>query len=161
MVPLEFWTFCHHFLKYRPWKIVVYLSSYCSEQMYELTILFNRFKIEHYNRTYPNIEFNILVGHCLHIKTYSWYSCDWLSEFKLVQYSCLVLRVNKYFFQNSMNINATKCNKEHCRNLFTVIGKLQIVHIKNILRIVRISLGLVHTSYRIPKYTYQAEKLTF
>lgn len=118
-------------LEYRPWKIVVYLLSYRSEQMNELTILFNRFKIEHYNRTYPNIEFNILVGHCLHIKTYSWYGCDWLSKFKLVQYSCLVLRVNKYFFVNSMNINATKCNKEHCKNLFTVIAKSQILLIKN------------------------------
>ena len=53
------------------------------------------------------------------------------------------------------------CNKEHCRNLFTVIGQLQIMLIKNVFRIVRITLEIVHTSYRIPKYMYQAAKLTF
>ena len=41
------------------------------------------------------------------------------------------------------------CNKEHCRSLFTVTGKLQILLIKNVIRIVRISLGLVPTGVSI------------
>ena len=38
----------------------------------------------YYKDTYPNIEFDIFVGNCLHIKTNSWYSCDWLAKFQFV-----------------------------------------------------------------------------
>ena len=35
-------------------------------------------------QTYPNIEFDIFVGNCLHVKTYGWYSCDRLAKFQFV-----------------------------------------------------------------------------
>ena len=41
-------------------------------------------KCYNYKDTYPNIEFDIFVGNCLHIKTNSWYSCDWLAKFQFV-----------------------------------------------------------------------------
>lgn len=37
-----------------------------------------------HSNTYPHIEFDILVRHCLHIKSYCWYSCDGLPKLKFV-----------------------------------------------------------------------------